>query len=75
MSSKLIMFNLYLYDYPFASEITLKDTGKINDSQTMTYVTKIKLCALHIEAEAKWLSFSRRHFQIDFLEWKCQNFK
>ena len=25
----------------------------------------------HIEAETKWPPFSRRHFQIDFLEWKC----
>ena len=24
-----------------------------------------------IEAETKWLPFSRRHFQMHFLEWKC----
>ena len=28
----------------------------------------------HIEAETKWPPFSRRHFQMDFLEWKCMNF-
>ena len=28
----------------------------------------------HIEAETKWTPFSRRHFQMDFLEWKCMNF-
>ena len=28
----------------------------------------------HIEAETKWPPFSRRHFQIDFLEWKHMNF-
>ena len=29
---------------------------------------------LHIEAETKWPPFSRRHFQMHFLEWKCMNF-
>ena len=29
---------------------------------------------LHIEAETKWPPFSRRHFQMDFLEWQCTNF-
>ena len=29
---------------------------------------------LHIEAETKWPPFSRRHFQMDFLEWKYMNF-
>ena len=28
----------------------------------------------HIEAETKWLTFSRWHFQMHFLEWKCMNF-
>ena len=28
----------------------------------------------HIEAETKWPPFSRRHFQMHFLEWKCMNF-
>ena len=28
---------------------------------------------LHIEAETKWPPFFR-HFQMDFLEWKCMNF-
>ena len=28
----------------------------------------------HIEAETKWTPFSRRHFQMDILEWKCMNF-
>ena len=28
----------------------------------------------HIEAETKWPSFSRQHFQINFLEWKFINF-
>ena len=27
----------------------------------------------HIEAKTKWPPFSRRHFQIHFLEWKCMN--
>ena len=27
----------------------------------------------HIEAETKWPPFSRRHFQMIFLEWKCMN--
>ena len=27
-----------------------------------------------IEAETKWPPFSRRHFQIHFLQWKCMNF-
>ena len=27
-----------------------------------------------IEAKTKWLPFSRQHFQIHFLEWKCMNF-
>ena len=27
-----------------------------------------------IEAETKWPPFSRRHFEKDFLEWKCMNF-
>ena len=26
------------------------------------------------EAETKWPPFSRRHFQTNFLEWKCTNF-
>ena len=30
--------------------------------------------ASHIEARTKWLPYSRRHFQMDFLEWKCINF-
>ena len=29
---------------------------------------------LHIGAEKKWPPFSRRHFQIHFLEWKCRDF-
>ena len=29
---------------------------------------------LHIEAEIKWQPFSRRHFEMHFLEWKCMNF-
>ena len=29
---------------------------------------------LHIEAETKWPTFSRRHFQMHFLEWKCISF-
>ena len=28
----------------------------------------------HIEAETRWLTFSRQHFQMYFLEWKCINF-
>ena len=28
----------------------------------------------HFEAEIKWPKFSRRHFQMHFLEWKCMNF-
>ena len=27
-----------------------------------------------IEAKIKWSPFSRRHFQMDFLEWKCMDF-
>ena len=29
---------------------------------------------LHIETETKWPPFSRRHFQVHFLEWKYINF-
>ena len=29
---------------------------------------------LHIEAETKWLPFSRWHFHVHFLQWKCMNF-
>ena len=29
---------------------------------------------IHIEADTKWPPFSRRHFQMHFLEWKCMNF-
>ena len=28
----------------------------------------------HIEAKTKWPPFSRRHFEMDLLEWKCMNF-
>ena len=28
----------------------------------------------YIEVETKWTSFSRRHFQMHFLGWKCLNF-
>ena len=28
----------------------------------------------HIKAETKWMPFPRRHFQINFLEWKRMNF-
>ena len=28
----------------------------------------------HTEAETKWQSFSRRYFQVQFLEWRCINF-
>ena len=28
----------------------------------------------HIEAETEWPPFTRRHFQMHFLEWKCMNF-
>ena len=31
-------------------------------------------CHKQIEAETRRSPFSRRHFQIDFLEWKCMNF-
>ena len=30
--------------------------------------------AQHIEAETRWPPFSRRHFQMHFLQWKCINF-
>ena len=33
-----------------------------------------KLVVWHIGAETKWLPFSRRHFQMHFLELKCINF-
>ena len=33
-----------------------------------------KATSQHIEAEAIWPSFSRRHFQTHLLEWKCINF-
>ena len=29
---------------------------------------------LNIEAETRWTTFSRRHFQMHFLEWNCLNF-
>ena len=29
----------------------------------------------HTEAQARWSPFSRRYFQMHFLEWKCMNFK
>ena len=31
-------------------------------------------CGYHIEAETKWPTFRRRHFQTYFLQWKCLNF-
>ena len=30
---------------------------------------------LHVEAETKWLQFSRQHLQMHFLEWKGISFK
>ena len=35
--------------------------------------TLLTIPAEHIEAETKWPTFSRRHFERDFLEWKCMN--
>ena len=29
----------------------------------------------HIEARTKWPPFSRWHFHVNFLKWKCMNFK
>ena len=34
----------------------------------------IRQLSEHIEAKTKWLTFSRRHIEMDFLEWKCMNF-
>ena len=31
-------------------------------------------CVCYIEAETKWPPFSKQHFQMYFLEWKCLNF-
>ena len=36
-------------------------------------MVKCSLCQ-HIEAATGWLPFSRRHFEMDFLEWKFINF-
>ena len=35
---------------------------------------ELPLPVQHIEAETRWLPFSRWHFQMPFLEWKCINF-
>ena len=35
---------------------------------------KVEFRLKHIEAEAKWPPFARRHFQMDFLEWKYMYF-
>ena len=35
----------------------------------------LTLRCYHIEAETKWPTFSRRHFQMHFLQWKYLNFE
>ena len=39
-----------------------------------THILSLSNNGFNIEAEIKWPPFSRRHFQVDFLEWKCVNF-
>ena len=36
-------------------------------------LTRVTPSHYHIEAETKWTPFSRRHFEVHFLEWKCLN--
>ena len=38
-------------------------------------VMQINDLCLQIETETKWPPFSRRYFQMHFLEWKCMNFE
>ena len=42
--------------------------------QIQSTIFKERIVSQHIEAETKWPPFSRRHFQMGFLEWKCMNF-
>ena len=45
--------------------------------ESLTWVDEIELPVIitHIEAETKWLTFCRQHFQMHFPEWKCLNFE
>ena len=47
----------------------------LEETEQMYYHIRFRdVSALHIEAETKLTPFRRRHFQMDFLEWKCMNF-
>ena len=50
--------------------------GSSTKSQTFFHVGIIHFISSrkHLVAETKWTQFSRRHFQMHFLEWKSMNF-
>ena len=63
--------------------VMLSKAISITDDYPMCYIHIIKLIKYNwftvvvdqnIEAEAKWPPFSRRYFQMHFLELKCMDF-
>ena len=47
---------------------------RICDKQWVVGLAGMHLVMWHIETETKWPPFSRRHSQLNFLEWKRMNF-
>ena len=43
----------------------------LNTYKAFTFIFTSEDQYQHIETETKWLPFSRRYFQLHFLEWKC----
>ena len=52
---------------------SLWNISKTTPNMTLMLSALVWFC-LHMETMTKWLWFSRRHFQMYFLEWKCMNF-
>ena len=48
--------------------------GQWPHHQTQHWWQNWLTCHKHIEAETKWPTFRRRHFQAYFIQWKCLNF-
>ena len=72
-------YNQNCENYILTSQVNfvLECMSCIASDRKMIMSCSLELCLYdyqHIEAETKWTPFSRRHFEMDFLEWKCMHF-
>ena len=64
----IYLYTLYLYLYKLREIFSFQTIH--NDMKSRLYSAQ----KWHIEAEMKWTTFGKQHFQTYFLQWKCLNF-